>query len=119
MLIGLVLEDAVLLDRTAVAVLSLVAKNIRVNEVTIEGGVVARVAVEGIAGVTVKTKPDGVAKIQLQHDALALHLKEEADVYSDASVLLLHHPNSTLASARNQAALSPGSFCSFRLECFS
>lgn len=81
---GLVLEEAVLLGRTASALLSLVAENIWVDEVAIEGGVVAGVAVEGVAGVAMEAEPDGVAKLQLQHDALALHLKEEADVNSGA-----------------------------------
>ena len=79
-LLGLCLSglDAVL----PAAVLRLVAQQIWVDEVAVEGGVVARVAVEGVARVAVETEPDGVAKLQLQHDALALHLKEEADVSS-------------------------------------
>ena len=57
----------------------LVVVGVGVDEVPVEGGVVSGVAVERVARIAMETEPDRVAKLQLQHDALALHLRVGAE----------------------------------------
>lgn len=65
-----------------VMVVRLVAVDIGVHKVTIEGGVVSGVAVQRVARVAMETEPDSVPELQLQHDTLALHLRNDVDCYA-------------------------------------